>query len=187
MVFRSVSCYFPKWVHTKFSGGFPIGFRLSACGFLRVSCGVSSGFPAGFPWDACRFSKAFLWVSNPKTHDFRGPFQWPYYGAKNGPKLRSPNLDLTVALKILQQLLKTSYTLSYCVITSRNPPQQCQANAKQVLQHAIEKLVISRAHFKGHIRDQEQGHKCCHHNGPPQSGCCVVLLLMKCIKYQQYP
>ena len=33
-----------------------------------------------------------------KTDDFRGPFQGPYYGLENGPKVRLPNLDLTVWL-----------------------------------------------------------------------------------------
>ena len=34
-----------------------------------------------------------------KIHYSRDPFQGPYYGPENGPKVRLPNLDLTVALK----------------------------------------------------------------------------------------
>jgi len=32
-----------------------------------------------------------------KIHYPRDPFQGPYYGPENGPKVRMPNLDLTVA------------------------------------------------------------------------------------------
>jgi hypothetical protein len=85
--FPQVSCGF-RWVSyclTRFPAGFPWDASGCPAGCLPVSCGfpagclpVSCGFSVSLPWDACGFPACFLWVSIPKTYDFRGPSQGPY-------------------------------------------------------------------------------------------------------------